>query len=112
MCNDYGNCIPYDAYLKAFSQLKIRLVAPGGPPNLEPRGDIWPTDVAPIGFVPIRRDMSFRSRYAGASKGYGIMRSGRRDPRSLWSKKNVRHQVTAAAHTSFVEHGLEVLLYG
>jgi|SRR3954451_13504525 hypothetical protein len=48
MCNDYGNRIPYDAYLKAFNQLKIRLFAPGGAPNLEPRDDIWPTDIAPI----------------------------------------------------------------
>ena len=48
MCNDYGNRIPYSAYLEAFSHLKIRLVAPGGAPNLEPRDDIWPTDVAPI----------------------------------------------------------------
>jgi putative SOS response-associated peptidase YedK len=48
MCNDYANHIPYSAYLEAFSQLKIRLVAPGGAPNLEPRDDIWPTDVAPI----------------------------------------------------------------
>jgi putative SOS response-associated peptidase YedK len=36
MCNDYGNRVPYSAYLEAFSQLKIRLFAPGGPPNLEP----------------------------------------------------------------------------
>lgn len=48
MCNDYGNRVPYSAYLEAFSHLKIRLVAPGGAPNLEPRNDIWPTDVAPI----------------------------------------------------------------
>jgi putative SOS response-associated peptidase YedK len=48
MCNDYGNRIPYSAYLEAFSHLKIRLFAPGGAPNLEPRDDIWPTDVAPI----------------------------------------------------------------
>jgi putative SOS response-associated peptidase YedK len=48
MCNDYGNRVPYSAYLEAFSQLKIRLFAAGGPPNLEPRDDIWPTDVAPI----------------------------------------------------------------
>ena len=48
MCNDYGNRIPYSAYLEAFSQLKIKLFTPGGPPNLEPRDDIWPTDVAPI----------------------------------------------------------------
>src|SRR5712691_2669166 len=48
MCNDYGNHIPYSAYLEAFSQLKIRLFAPGGPPNLQPRDDIWPTNAAPI----------------------------------------------------------------
>src|SRR6185503_717977 len=48
MCNDYGNRVPYTAYLEAFSHLKIRLFAHGGAPNLEPRDDIWPTDVAPI----------------------------------------------------------------
>jgi putative SOS response-associated peptidase YedK len=48
MCNDYGNRVPYSAYLEAFSHLKIRLFTPGGVPNLEPRDDIWPTDVAPI----------------------------------------------------------------
>lgn len=48
MCNNYGNRVPYTAYLEAFSHLKIRLFAPGGAPNLEPRDDIWPTDVAPI----------------------------------------------------------------
>src|SRR4051812_31048281 len=48
MCNDYGNKIPYSAYLDAFSHTKLRISAPGGPPNLEPRDDIWPTDVAPI----------------------------------------------------------------
>ena len=48
MCNDYGNHIPDSAYLEAFSHLKIQLFAPGGAPNLEPRDDIWPTDVAPI----------------------------------------------------------------
>jgi putative SOS response-associated peptidase YedK len=48
MCNDYGNRNPYGAYLVAFRHLKIRLLAPGGPPNLAPRHDIWPTDKAPI----------------------------------------------------------------
>lgn len=48
MCNDYGNRIPYSAYVEAFSDLKIPIFAPGGPPNLEPRDDIWPTDIAPI----------------------------------------------------------------
>jgi putative SOS response-associated peptidase YedK len=48
MCNDYGNRIPYSAYVEAFSHLKISLFAAGGPPNLEPRDDIWPTDIAPV----------------------------------------------------------------
>jgi len=48
MCNDYGNRIPYSEYIEAFSHLKISLFARGGPPNLEPRDDIWPTDLAPI----------------------------------------------------------------
>jgi putative SOS response-associated peptidase YedK len=48
MCNDYGNDVPYSAYVEAFSHLKIRLFAAGGPPNLEPRDDIRPTDRAPI----------------------------------------------------------------
>src|SRR4051812_20684368 len=47
MCNDYGNRVPYSTYLEAFSHLKVRLFAPGGPPNLEPRDDIWPSDVTP-----------------------------------------------------------------
>ncbi len=48
MCNDYGNHVPYSAYLAAFSQLKVRLFATGGAPNLEQRDDIWPTDTAPV----------------------------------------------------------------
>jgi putative SOS response-associated peptidase YedK len=48
MCNDYANHVPYSAYLAAFSQLKVRLFAVGGPPNLEPRDDIWPTDVGAV----------------------------------------------------------------
>jgi putative SOS response-associated peptidase YedK len=48
MCNDYGNHIPYSAYLEAFSQIKIPLFTPGGPPNLQPRDDIRPTELAPV----------------------------------------------------------------
>jgi putative SOS response-associated peptidase YedK len=48
MCNDYGNRIPYSEYVEAFSHLKIPIFSPGGAPNLEPRDDIWPTDVAPV----------------------------------------------------------------
>ena len=48
MCNDYGNRIPYSAYVEAFSHLKVPLFTTGGVPNLEPRDDIWPTDAAAI----------------------------------------------------------------
>ncbi len=47
MCNDFGNHIPYDDYLRAFSEIRVPLRFPEAPPNLEPRDDIWPTDVAP-----------------------------------------------------------------
>jgi putative SOS response-associated peptidase YedK len=43
-----ANRIPYNEYVEAFSHLKIPIFAAGGAPNLEPRDDIWPTDVAPI----------------------------------------------------------------
>lgn len=48
MCNDYGNHIPYSAYLEAFSELRIPVRFPVAAPNLEPRADIWPTETAPI----------------------------------------------------------------
>ena len=48
MCNDYGNRVPYSAYVEAFSQIKLPLILPVAAPNLEPRDDIWPTEIAPI----------------------------------------------------------------
>ena len=48
MCNDYGNRIPYSAYLEAFSQLRIPVRFHEAAPNLEPRDDIWPTDTASV----------------------------------------------------------------
>jgi len=48
MCNDYGNHIPSDDYLAAFSQIRIPVRWPKAAPNLEPRDDIWPTDRAPV----------------------------------------------------------------
>ncbi len=48
MCNDYGNHVPYNDYLEAFSQLRIPVRFPAAAPNLEPREDIWPTDTAPV----------------------------------------------------------------
>lgn len=48
MCNDYGNDIPYSAYLEAFSETRIKVRFPRAAPNLQPRDDIWPTDTAPV----------------------------------------------------------------
>jgi putative SOS response-associated peptidase YedK len=48
VCNDFGNNVPYSAYLEAFSQIRAPVVFPSAAPNLEPRDDIWPTDTAPV----------------------------------------------------------------
>jgi putative SOS response-associated peptidase YedK len=48
MCNDFGNRIPYDDYLRAFSQIRAPIKFPTAAPNLEPRDDIWPTDPATV----------------------------------------------------------------
>ncbi|MBV8888487.1 MAG: SOS response-associated peptidase [Alphaproteobacteria bacterium] len=48
MCNDFGNHIAYDEYLRAFSAAGIAVKWPRAVPNLEPREDIWPTDPAPV----------------------------------------------------------------
>jgi hypothetical protein len=39
MCNDYGNDIPYGAYLEAFSETRIKVRFPRAAPNLQPRDD-------------------------------------------------------------------------
>ena len=38
----------YSAYLQAFSETNIPVRFPIAAPNLEPRADIWPTEVAPV----------------------------------------------------------------
>lgn len=48
MCNDFGNRVPYSAYMEEFSQLRIPVRFPEASPNLEPRDDIWPTETAPV----------------------------------------------------------------
>ena len=48
MCNDYGNKVPYSEYLAAFSETRIPVKWPRLAPNLEPRDDIWPTEIAPV----------------------------------------------------------------
>jgi putative SOS response-associated peptidase YedK len=48
VCNDFGNKVPYSAYLEAFSQIRAPVVFPKAAPNLEPRDDIWPTETAPV----------------------------------------------------------------
>jgi hypothetical protein len=51
MCNDFGNNVPYNAYLEAFSDIRLPVVFPMAAPNLEPRDDIWPTEPAHRGKV-------------------------------------------------------------
>jgi hypothetical protein len=34
MCNDFGNHVPYDDYLQAFSQIRVPVVFPVAAPNL------------------------------------------------------------------------------
>jgi putative SOS response-associated peptidase YedK len=50
VCNDYANRVAFNAYREAFSQTRLPLLRPGpeAAPNLEPRDDIRPTDVAPV----------------------------------------------------------------
>ena len=48
MCNDFGNHVAYAEYAEALRQLRMPIVAPIGPPNLEPRDDIWPSEAAPV----------------------------------------------------------------
>jgi putative SOS response-associated peptidase YedK len=48
VCNDFGNNVPYSAYLEAFSQIRAPVVFPKAALNLEPRDDIWPTETAPV----------------------------------------------------------------
>ncbi len=48
MCNDYGFRVPISELGEAFSEIRLPLVFPSGAPNLQPRDDIWPTEIAPI----------------------------------------------------------------
>ena len=48
MCNDYGIDIPFSLFVEAFSQIRLPIVFPTAPPNLEPRDEIWPTERAPV----------------------------------------------------------------
>ena len=48
MCNDYGNRVAYSTYVEEFGHLRLPLILPTAAPNLEPRDDIWPNEIAPI----------------------------------------------------------------
>jgi putative SOS response-associated peptidase YedK len=110
MCNDYGNNVPYTAYLEAFSETQIPVRFPRAAPNLEPRDDIWPTDTAPVirqvadgiefvqlrwGFPPSRPKgapiINFRSEGRRFPKGRCIIPcshffefTGSKPPKSKW----------------------------
>ncbi len=48
MCNDFGNRVPYSTYVEEFAEVRIPVRFPEAAPNLEPRDDIWPTEIAPV----------------------------------------------------------------
>jgi putative SOS response-associated peptidase YedK len=110
MCNDYGNDIPCSAYLDAFSETRIPVRLPTAASNLEPRADIWPTDIAPVirqtedgaefaqlrwGFPPARPKapaiINFRSEGRRFLKGRCLVPAshffeftGSKSPKSKW----------------------------
>ena len=110
MCNDYGNRVAYSTYVEEFSHLRLPLILPTAPPNLEPRDDIWPTEVAPIvrrhgedvelaqlrwGFLPGRAKappvINFRSEGRRFSSGRCLVPAshffeftGTKSPKSKW----------------------------
>ena len=110
MCNDFGNNVPYSAYLEAFSNIRLPVVFPIAAPNLEPRDDIWPTEPAPVfrrreqgvemvqlrwGFPPARPKgapiIKFRSEGRRFPKGRCLIPAshffeftGAKSPKSKW----------------------------
>jgi putative SOS response-associated peptidase YedK len=48
MCNDYANRVAFAEYQAAMRDAGMPIVAPLGPPNLEPQDDIWPSEQAPV----------------------------------------------------------------
>lgn len=48
MCNDYANRVSFAEYQATLREAGLPIVAPLGPPNLEPRDDIWPSERAPV----------------------------------------------------------------
>ena len=118
MCNDYGNRIPYDDYLAAFSQTRIPVRWPKAAPNLEPRDDIWPTDTAPVirqtedghefiqlrwGFPPAKPKgppvINFRSEGRKFPKGRCLVPAshffeftGKKSPKTKWKFTRAREE--------------------
>jgi hypothetical protein len=48
VCNEFGHNFPHTTYLEAFSQICAPVVFSIAAPNLEPRDDIWLTEIAPV----------------------------------------------------------------
>lgn len=48
MCNDFGNHVAYAEYAEALRHLGLPIVSPSAAPNLEPKEDIWPSEVATV----------------------------------------------------------------
>ena len=87
MCNDYGNHIPYDDYLQAFSEIRGPVRCPDVAPNLEPRDDIWPTETAPVirrredGVEPVQLRWDFPPARPTGAPVINFRSEGRRFPK-------------------------------
>ena len=67
MCNDYKNHVPYDEIARAFSDRRIRIFGDGRP-NLAPRDEIWPSDIAGAGRGRWRRRADAKRRRARTAR--------------------------------------------
>ena len=128
MCNDFGNRIPYSAYVEEFSHLRMPVLFPLASPNLEPRDDIWPTETAPVirqvddgieftqlrwGFPPAKPKgppvINFRSGCRRFPKGLYLVPAshffeftGAKPPKSKWKfTKTLRRARTGFASPVF-----------
>jgi putative SOS response-associated peptidase YedK len=48
MCNNFGNDVAYAEYAEAMRHLGMPILKPLAAPNLEPKDDIWPSEVATV----------------------------------------------------------------
>jgi hypothetical protein len=69
VCNDFGNRVPHDEYLRAFSEIRVPLRWPTAAPNLEPQTTFGRPSPRPL-FGGARMGWSWR-KYARAFRPKG-----------------------------------------